>query len=58
LSASITVDTAGEIEHIFREFQAAGAPFAQPLQQQPWGATDFIVKDPDGNLVLFAGPTT
>jgi hypothetical protein len=22
----------------------------------PWGARNFIVKDPDGNLVLFAGP--
>ncbi len=21
-----------------------------------WGAKDFIVKDPDGNLLLFAGP--
>jgi hypothetical protein len=30
--------------------------FAQPLQREPWGAKTFIVKDPDGNLLLFAGP--
>src|SRR5262249_18396189 len=56
LSASITVDTADEIERLFLEFQAAGVPFHQPLQRQPWGAKNFIIKDPDGNLLLFAGP--
>ena len=35
---------------------AAGVAFAQPLKHEPWGARDFIVRDPDGNLVLFAGP--
>jgi catechol 2,3-dioxygenase-like lactoylglutathione lyase family enzyme len=56
LSAAITVDTAEEIEALFREFQAAGVPFYETLQRQPWGARNFIIKDPDGNLVLFAGP--
>ena len=56
LSASITVETAEEIEQLFLEFQAAGTHFHQPLQKQPWGARDFIVLDPDGNLILFAGP--
>ena len=28
----------------------------QPLKQETWGATTFVVKDPDGNLILFAGP--
>jgi hypothetical protein len=31
-------------------------PFHQTLKQEPWGATTFIVIDPDGNLILFAGP--
>lgn len=31
-----------------------GADFAQPLEEQPWGATDFILRDPDGNLLCFA----
>jgi hypothetical protein len=26
------------------------------LRKEPWGAETFIVKDPDGNLLLFAGP--
>jgi uncharacterized glyoxalase superfamily protein PhnB len=35
---------------------AASAALRQPLERQPWGATNFIVKDPDGNLLLFADP--
>jgi uncharacterized glyoxalase superfamily protein PhnB len=56
LSAAITVATAAEIEQLFLEFQAAGVAFHQALKKEPWGAKDFIVKDPDGNLLLFAGP--
>jgi catechol 2,3-dioxygenase-like lactoylglutathione lyase family enzyme len=56
LSAALTVDTAEEIKQLYLDYQAAGVTFAQPLQHEPWGAKDFIVKDPDGNLVLFAGP--
>jgi catechol 2,3-dioxygenase-like lactoylglutathione lyase family enzyme len=56
LSASLTVATADEIEHLFLEFQAAGVTFFQTLRREPWGATDFIIKDVDGNLILFAGP--
>jgi catechol 2,3-dioxygenase-like lactoylglutathione lyase family enzyme len=56
LSATLTVATAGEIEALFLEFQAAGGTFFQTLKRQPWDALDFIVKDPDGNLLLFAGP--
>jgi uncharacterized glyoxalase superfamily protein PhnB len=49
-------ETAEEIKQLYLEFQAAGVTFAQPLRREPWGAKTFIVKDPDGNLVLFAGP--
>jgi uncharacterized glyoxalase superfamily protein PhnB len=56
LSADMAVATKDEIERLFREFQAAGATFHQPLKRMPWGALNFIVKDPDGNLLLFAGP--
>jgi len=56
LSASMTVATAVEIKLLFLEFQSAGATFHQKLKKQPWGARNFIVKDPDGNLLLFAGP--
>ena len=56
LSASLTVATPQEIKALFLEFQAAGVAFFQTLKSEPWGARDFILKDPDGNLLLFAGP--
>jgi len=56
LSASMTVATADEIKLLFLEFQSAGVAFQQTLKKQPWGARNFVVKDPDGNLLLFAGP--
>jgi len=56
LSVSMTVATADEIKLLFLEFKATGVGFHQSLKKQPWGAKNFIVKDPDGNLLLFAGP--
>ena len=56
LAGSLTVDTAAEIKRLFQDFQSAGAEFHQTLAPQPWGALNFILRDPDGNLVLFAGP--
>jgi uncharacterized glyoxalase superfamily protein PhnB len=56
LAASMTVDSAAEIKQLFLQYQEAGVDFFQPLKQEPWGARTFIVRDPDGNLLLFAGP--
>jgi catechol 2,3-dioxygenase-like lactoylglutathione lyase family enzyme len=56
LSADMGVETHEEIKRLFLEFQAAGVTFFQTLRKEPWGAKTFIVKDPDGNLLLFAGP--
>jgi catechol 2,3-dioxygenase-like lactoylglutathione lyase family enzyme len=56
LSVTMTVATADEIKLLFLEFRSAGVTFQQTLKKQPWGAKNFIVKDPDGNLLLFAGP--
>jgi uncharacterized glyoxalase superfamily protein PhnB len=56
LSVSMTVATRDEIKLLFLEFQSAGVTFHQKLKRQPWGAKTFIVKDPDENLLLFAGP--
>jgi catechol 2,3-dioxygenase-like lactoylglutathione lyase family enzyme len=56
LSAAITVATAREIKQLFLEFQSANVTFSQALKKQPWQARNFIIKDPDGNLLLFAGP--
>jgi catechol 2,3-dioxygenase-like lactoylglutathione lyase family enzyme len=56
LSADMAVDTHEEIEQLFLEFEAVGITFFQTLRKEAWGAKTFIVKDPDGNLLLFAGP--
>ena len=56
LSASFTLATADDIEQLFLSYQAAGVRFGQTLKKEPWGASTFIVIDPDGNLILFAGP--
>jgi len=58
LSVSMTVATADEIKLLFLEFQSTGVAFHQTLKKQPWGARNFVVKDPDGNLLLFAGPAS
>jgi catechol 2,3-dioxygenase-like lactoylglutathione lyase family enzyme len=55
LSASITVASADEIKQLFLSYQALDVPFYQTLKNEPWGATTFVVADPDGNLILFAG---
>jgi catechol 2,3-dioxygenase-like lactoylglutathione lyase family enzyme len=56
LSASLTVATADEIKQLFLSYKAAGVRFQQSLKKEPWGARTFVVMDPDGNLILFAGP--
>jgi len=56
LAASMTLGSAAEIRQLFVQYQSAGVDFFQTLKQEPWGARTFIVRDPDGNLLLFAGP--
>ncbi len=56
LSVTLTVTSKDEIEQLFLRFRAAGVRFSQLLQSEPWGAITFVVRDPDGNLILFAGP--
>ncbi len=52
LSATLTLDDA---KPLYLELQTAGVTFHQGLRTEPWGARTFIVKDPDENLILFAG---
>jgi len=56
LSASITLATADEIKQLFLAYQSADVPIHQPLRAEPWQAQTFIVRDPDGNLILLAAP--
>lgn len=48
--ASIEV---ANVQGLFQEFKARGVEFAQKLKKQPWGGTDFQVRDPDGNVFSF-----
>ena len=57
LSAAFTVSNA---KQLFLEYQGRGVPFREPLHREPWhgqGQGNFIVEDPDGNLLLFGGRT-
>lgn len=53
LAATVALDAAGPL---FEEYRAAGVAFHQVLRTAAWGAETFIVADPDGNLIAFAGP--
>jgi len=48
--ATIQVD---DVRALHAEFVARGVAFAQELETQPWGGTDFHVRDPDGNCISF-----
>ncbi|QGN32505.1 VOC family protein [Microlunatus sp. Gsoil 973] len=52
LSAVILVDN---VKALYTEYVAADVEFQQTLQRQPWGAHQFVVRDPEGNLILFSG---
>lgn len=41
------------IEALFAEFKAAGAPFAYGLTKQPWGMNEMQINDPYGNAIRF-----
>ncbi len=41
------------VKALYEEFKAKGASFHQGVKRHPWGAIDFVVKDPDGNLISF-----
>jgi catechol 2,3-dioxygenase-like lactoylglutathione lyase family enzyme len=57
LSADMAVGSHEELKQLFLDFQQAGVSFFQTLRTEPWGGSTFIAKDPDGNLLLFAGPS-
>ena len=52
LSAFVAVDN---VKGLFAEYKSAGVSFVQPLKKEPWGGPAFIVRDPDGNAICFAG---
>jgi catechol 2,3-dioxygenase-like lactoylglutathione lyase family enzyme len=38
------------------EFRSAGAPILSPLARRPWNMNEFVLSDPDGNLLRFGEP--
>lgn len=44
-----------DIEGLFAEYDKARADFQEPLTTKPWGRQEFVVRDPDGNLLSFGG---
>jgi len=42
------------VKVLYLELVAAGARIDMPLRREPWGAWDFSVADPDGNVIGFA----
>ena len=42
-----------DVRGLFEEFKERGVEFAQTPTKQPWGGTDFHVRDPDGNVFSF-----
>jgi catechol 2,3-dioxygenase-like lactoylglutathione lyase family enzyme len=43
--------SADDIDATFERVRSAGAEIVQEPADQPWGARDFAVRDPSGNLV-------
>jgi uncharacterized glyoxalase superfamily protein PhnB len=42
-----------DVQKLFEEFKERGAEFGQTPTKEPWGGTDFHVRDPDGNVISF-----
>lgn len=54
LAASIPTEG---VKALFLEYKGRRVPFAQTLKEQSWGGFDFLVRDPDGNLICFGEAT-
>jgi hypothetical protein len=52
ISAFIAV---ANVKSLFMEYETRNVPFVHWLKKEPWGQSSFIVRDPDGNCLCFAG---
>ena len=52
LSAFVAV---ANVKGLFAEYEARNVSFVHRLKKEPWGQSSFIVRDPDGNWLCFAG---
>jgi len=44
-----------DVQGLYNEFSERGVEFTQAPTKQPWGGTDFHIRDPDGNVISFVG---
>jgi len=44
-----------DIAALFAEYDRAKVDFQERLTTKPWGRQEFVVRDPDGNLLCFGG---
>jgi catechol 2,3-dioxygenase-like lactoylglutathione lyase family enzyme len=42
-----------DLQSLCEEFDRRGVEFAQRPIKQPWGGTEFHIRDPDGNVIAF-----
>jgi catechol 2,3-dioxygenase-like lactoylglutathione lyase family enzyme len=56
LAASLTLASRSDVDALFDEFRGRHVDVFQAPRTEPWGARTFILRDPDGNLLLFAAP--
>jgi catechol 2,3-dioxygenase-like lactoylglutathione lyase family enzyme len=54
LSIAITTTDAATL---FDQYARAGVDFQEELRKKPWNSIEFVLRDPDGNLILFGSPT-
>lgn len=50
LSAYIPVS---DVDSLYAEYAGRGVDFQERLVEKPWGVREFVVRDPDGNLICF-----
>ena len=53
VSLILAIVEVSDCQELFEEFKERGVEFAQTPTKQPWGGTDFHVRDPDGNVISF-----
>ena len=53
VSLILTTVEVSDVQSLFDELEGRGVEFTQRPTRQPWGGTDFHVRDPDGNVISF-----
>lgn len=43
------------VDALYQEHQANGAPITMPIQNEPWGSREYHVTDPNGYVLRFSG---